>query len=101
MASDLPPDDPLPPLSRPMWESLPEGPVSVTLTKRDIRELYFALLDICDSQTYLQQALIHYSNANLGFAQQNLNQSQKMSAHGLERVNNVMSSIMMKARSGP
>lgn len=98
----IPPAMPIQAEALDRWDLLPDsGVTSFTLTKAQLQEAYFAFRDLIDSQAELQQTIIHYSNGNLGFANDALRRSQQRLTDSQSRLNEVMSAIMFSARNAP
>lgn len=81
------------------WEKIPsDTELSLKLTKFEVEDVYLLVKRIIEAQGHLQQSLIHYSNNNVGYANESMRASQDALQECQSELNMLMTMIMRRAR---
>lgn len=83
------------------WIELPElTELDVKVSRLTVDHFYFSINKMIESQHFLQQSLIHYSNGEIERANSALQESQANLAESSNRLRQFMTDVMLSATRG-
>ena len=77
----------------------PSDPITITLTRQDMDNLFFTINSLVSANAALQQCLISYSNGKLEEANRHMAESQRANIESLNSLRYLFNALMSSASS--